>query len=243
MGFLALAATPVDLARIPPEYPRVSVTVVESLMRPQGSSLRLLVVDDHPVVCDGVSLLLSRGSNIEVVGNAERGRDAVLAAAQLRPDVVLLDLRLPDADPPRLVSQLLSAAPGCRVLLFTAHADVAAVQACLEVGAAGCLLKDVGTAELINAVHTVVSGRRVVDPRLGRRPDLGLRERLDVLSMTRREFEVVRLVATGMSNPEIAQELGLARNTVKTYLQSAMQKLGARNRVEAIGKAHEARLL
>lgn len=221
----------------------VSVTVTSPAVPAQRSVLRLLVVDDHPVVCDGVTLLLSREESVEVVGSAERGRDALLAAAELRPDVVLLDLRLPDADPPRLVAQLLSATPRCRVLLFTAHADTAAVEACLEAGAAGCLLKDVGTQELIGALHAVAGGSRVLDPRLGRRPDLGLRERLDALSMTRREFEVVRLVATGMSNPEIAVELGLARNTVKTYLQSALQKLGARNRVEIIGKAHEARLL
>lgn len=205
--------------------------------------VRVLVVDDHPVVCDGVSLLLSLDAGVEVVGRAERGRDAVTETARLQPHVVLLDLRLPDTDPPRLVAQLRAAAPSCRVLLFTAHADGATVQSCLEAGAAGCLLKDVGTAELIGALHTVVAGGRVVDPRFGRRPDLGLRDRLDALSMTRREFEVVRLLATGMSNPEIAEELGLTRNTVKTYVQCALQKLGARNRVEAIGRAHEARLL
>lgn len=220
----------------------VSVTVLTPVPA-ERAAVRLLVVDDHPVVCDGVSLLLSRDAGVEVVGSAERGRDAVTETARLQPDVVLLDLRLPDTDPPRLVGQLLAAAPGCRVLLFTAHADGAVVQSCLEAGAAGCLLKDVGTAELIGALHTVVAGSRVVDPRLGRRPDLGLRERLDALSMTRREFEVVRLLATGMSNPEIAEELGLTRNTVKTYVQCALQKLGARNRVEVIGKAHEARLL
>lgn len=221
----------------------VSLTVLEAPGRARRSLVRVLVVDDHPVVCDGVTLLLSRDATVEVVGSAERGRDAVSEAGRLRPDVVLLDMRLPDTDPPRLVAQVLAAAPGCRVLLFTAHSDASAVQSCLEAGAAGCLLKDVGTAELISALHAVVAGGRVLDPRFGRRPDLGLRERLDALSMTRREFEVVRLLATGMSNPEIAEEMGLARNTVKTYVQCALQKLGARNRVEAIGKAREARLL
>lgn len=220
----------------------VSVTALDPVPAAR-TVVRVLVVDDHPMVCDGVSLLLSRDAGVEVVGRAERGRDAITETARLQPHVVLLDLRLPDTDPPRLVAQLRAAAPDCRVLLFTAHADGASVQSCLEAGAAGCLLKDVGTAELIGALHTVVAGGRVVDPRFGRRPDLGLRDRLDALSMTRREFEVVRLLATGMSNPEIAEELGLTRNTVKTYVQCALQKLGARNRVEAIGRAHEARLL
>lgn len=221
----------------------VSVTLERPALSVHARPTRVLVVDDHPVVCDGVSLLLSRDPRTEVVGSASSGAAAVEAAADLLPDVVLLDLRLPDADPARLVGRLRAAAPRCAVLLFTAHTDGDAVQAALRAGAAGCLLKDVGTLELVTALRDVAAGRTVLDPRLEDRPDAGLQGRLDALRMTRREFEVVRLVATGLSNPEIAESLGLARNTVKTYLQTAMQKLAARNRVDAIGKAREARLL
>lgn len=219
----------------------MSVTLAspELLARP----VRVLVVDDHPVVCDGVRLLLSRDRRTEVVGSAVSDGAAVQATADLQPDVVLLDMRLPEVDPARMVGRLRAAAPRCAVLLFTAHTDAPAVQAALRAGATGCLLKDVGTEQLVTALHDVVAGRRVLDPRLENRPDTGLQARLDALRLTRREHEVVRLVATGMSNPEIGESLGLTRNTVKTYLQTAMQKLDARNRVEAIGKAREARLL
>jgi two-component system nitrate/nitrite response regulator NarL len=205
--------------------------------------LRVLVVDDHPVVCDGVRLLLSRDNGTEVVGSAASATTAVQALTDLQPDVVLLDVRLPGVDNAQLVSRLRAFAPRCPVLLFTAHTDAPELQAALASGASGCLLKDVSTEQLATALRDVVAGRTVLDPRLEQRPDGGLQERLDALRLTRREHEVVRLVATGLSNPEIADELGLTRNTVKTYLQTAMQKLDARNRVDAIGKAREARLL
>jgi two-component system nitrate/nitrite response regulator NarL len=205
--------------------------------------LRVLVVDDHPVVCDGVRLLLSRDDGTEVVGSAVSAAMAVQALTDLQPDVVLLDVRLPGVDPAELVSRLRAFAPRCAVLLFTAHMDAPELKAALAAGASGCLLKDVSTEQLAAALRDVVAGRTVLDPRLEQRPDNGLQERLDALRLTRREHEVVRLVATGLSNPEIGEELGLTRNTVKTYLQTAMQKLDARNRVDAIGKAREAGLL
>lgn len=205
--------------------------------------VRVLVVDDHPVVRDGVELLLSRDHRAEVVGAAASEAGAVESAAQLQPDVVLLDLRLPGGDPVRLVGRLRAVAPRCAVLVFTAHTDTAAAVAVLRAGAAGCVLKDLGTEQLVAALEDVVAGRSVLDPRLEDHGPADLQERLDVLRLTRREFEVVQLVATGLSNPEIGASLGLTRNTVKTYLQTAMQKLDARNRVDAISKAREAQLL
>ena len=206
-------------------------------------ALRVVVVDDHPVVCDGVALLLSRQDGADVVGAAFSGSGAVDVTRACTPDVVLLDMRLPDTDTDSLIRQLKAAAPAVKVLLFTAHPEPAIVERALAAGAHGCLLKDVTSDELVEALHDVARGGRVLDPRLSSRPDLALGPRLDSLSMTRREFDVVRLVATGMSNPEIAVDLGLTRNTVKTYLQTAMQKLGARNRVDAVAKAQAARLL
>lgn len=215
-----------------------------TLERPAAARpVRVLVVDDHPVVCDGVELLLSRDRRAEVVGAAASEAIAVETAAQLQPDVVLLDLRLPGVDPVRLVGRLRAAAPRCAVLVFTAHTDAAAAESVLRAGAAGCVLKDLDTAQLVAALEDVVAGRHVLDPRLEDRGRAGLQERLDLLRLTRREFEVVQLVATGLSNPEIGESLGLTRNTVKTYLQTAMQKLDARNRVDAISKAREAQLL
>ncbi|MFN2560195.1 MAG: response regulator [Jatrophihabitans sp.] len=208
-----------------------------------ASLVRVLVVDDHPVVTHGVTLLLKGVPDIELVGSARNGREGLESVERLSPDVVLLDLRLPDMLATEVIRRLRSMRPQSRVLLFTAYPDHAALPAALEEGVAGCLLKDVSTTDLASAIRRAHQGLTVMDHRL--EADSG-DQRHDALSrtgLTRREYEVLRLVAAGQTNPEIAEELGLTRNTVKTYLQSTMNKLGARNRVEAIGKASEARLL
>jgi DNA-binding NarL/FixJ family response regulator len=202
----------------------------------------VLVVDDHPVVRDGISVLLRTEPSLVLVGAAESGRAGIQRVAELRPDVVLLDLRLPDMLAPEVVAGLRRVHPGVRVVVFTAHGEHHGVLAALDAGADGCLLKDVSGTELVAALRRVLRGEQVVDPRIlpddGRRSDALARS-----GLTRREYEVLRLAAQGRTNPEIAEFTGLARNTVKTYLQSALHKLGARNRVEAIGKASEAGLL
>lgn len=207
------------------------------------SPVRVLVVDDHPVVTHGVSLLLRADTGIELVGSARTGREAIEVVARLTPDVVLLDLRLPDMLATEVTRRLKAVVPGVRIILFTAYADHAALPDALAAGVSGCILKDVSTTDLAAAIHQAHDGLTVLDPRLGDATAGRLREALYRAGLTRREYQVLRLVAVGHTNPEIAEELGLTRNTVKTYLQSTMAKLGARNRVEAIAKASEARLL
>lgn len=205
--------------------------------------LRLLVVDDHPVVTDGVRMLLRAEPGITVAGTAETGRDAIRLAREVQPDMVLLDLRLPDMLGSEVISVLRAAVPAVKVVLFTAYADHAALPAALEAGVDGCLLKDSSITDFATALRRIASGIRVIDPRLDRRPSSRVQESLFRAGLTRREYAVLRRVAVGRTNPEIAEDLGITRNTVKTYLQSAMGKLGARNRVEAIAKASEAHLL
>jgi len=137
-------------------------------------ALRIVVVDDHPVVCDGVVLLLSRQDRAEVVGTAFSGAVAIEVTRASAPDVVLLDMRLPDTDTHRLIRQLMATQHCVKVLLFTAHPDPAVVERALAAGASGCLLKDVTSDELVDALREVVRGRRVLDPRLSSRPDLAL---------------------------------------------------------------------
>lgn len=202
----------------------------------------VLVVDDHPVVRDGVTLLLRSDPSLVVVGSAESGHAAVERVTQLQPNIVLLDLRLPDMLAPEVIGLLRRANPAVKIVVFTAHADHRGILAALEAGADGGLVKDVAGTDLSAALRRVLRGERVVDPRIA--PDEW--QRSDALArsgLTRREYEVLRLAAQGKTNPEIAESTGLTRNTVKTYLQSTLRKLGARNRVEAIGKASEAGLL
>lgn len=205
--------------------------------------IRVLVVDDHPVVAGGVQLLLRADPSIVVVGSAGSGTEALTAAGELDPDVVLLDLRLPDMLGTEAITALRARAPRARIVLFTAYADHAALPAALAAGVDGCLLKDSSITDLATTLRRVANGVVVIDPRLRHGAPSLMQESLYRIGLTRREYEVLRRVAVGRTNPEIAEDLGIARSTVKSYLQSAMGKLGARNRVEAIAKASEAHLL
>ncbi len=209
----------------------------------RAAPIRVLVVDDHPVVTSGVTLLLRSEPGIELVGSARTGREAVEATGELEPDVILLDLRLPDMLATEVIGRLRAVRPPVKIILFTAYADHAALPTALEAGVAGCLLKDVSTSDLAAAIRQADAGHAVMDARIDPVTAGTVRAEPYRAGLTRREYEVLRLVAAGHTNPEIAEVLGLTRNTVKTYLQSAMSKLGARNRVEAIAKASEARLL
>jgi len=171
-----------------------------------------------------------------VVGHARTAAQALREAARLRPTLVLLDLRLPDQPTPATVGALKAAVPVVRVLLFTAHAGAAALSAALDAGADGYLLKDTTRTDLVTAIRTVAEGGRWLDPRAHEDHDTWP-------GLSAREHEVLRRVALGETNPEIATALTLSRNTVKSYLTSAMQKLGARNRVDAIMRAHDHGLL
>lgn len=207
------------------------------------SGIRLMVIDDHPIVRDGVQLLVRGESDIRVVGSAETARAALAAIPRVRPDVVLLDLRLPDMLAPEAVRRLRTACPRVKVVVFTAYADHAGMADTLAAGVDGWLLKDIGTMDLVQSLRQVMADVAVIDSRVTPQGPSRLQEQLFRLGLTRREYETLRLVALGMTNPEIAEELSLAPTTVKTYLQGAMQKLGARNRVEAVARAQQAHLL
>jgi two-component system, NarL family, nitrate/nitrite response regulator NarL len=172
-----------------------------------------------------------------VAGYARTGKDAVAALRTLRPDVVLLDLRLPDMLGSEAVQALRAAAPDVKVIMFTAYPDHAALDASLAAGAHGVVVKDSEPAELVDVIARVLAGERVgsVDGSVAASLAAKLRE----YGLTRREYDILRRVAMGETNPEIALALGLTRNTVKTYLQRTLEKLGARNRVEALSKASQ----
>jgi DNA-binding NarL/FixJ family response regulator len=210
-----------------------------------AEQVRVLVVDDHPIVLDGVTLALHNTSWLRVAGYARCGRDAITAVQTLRPDVVLLDLRLPDMLGPEAVQALRSRDPSVKVIMFTAYPDHAALDAALAAGAHGVVVKDSEPADLVDVIRRVMAGERVgwvVDTGAGSGGVL-LNRKLREHGLTRREYDILRHVAMGQTNPEIATALGLTRNTVKTYLQRALEKLGARNRVEALSRANQLGIL
>lgn len=197
--------------------------------------IRVFVVDDHPVVRDGVALLANTSRKIEVVGYAATGKSALEMAGTARPDVILLDLRLPDMLAPELIGALRAIVPFARIVVFTAYPDHPAVRAALEAGACGVVPKDAARTDLVSVITGASLGEEaVVAYHPAARPKA---------LVGRREYDVLRRVAIGETNQEIAEAMCLSPNTVKAYLRNLMQKLDARNRVEAISRAREVGLL
>ena len=200
--------------------------------------VRVLVVDDHPVVRDGVEMLARTNPNIQIVGYAATGGDALRIAPELRPDVILLDLRLPDILAPELIRELRASVPFAKVVLFTAYPDHPAVGAALEAGAYGVFPKDATRMDLVAGIMRAMRPDAAIPAREGHSV-----RRDTHAPIARREYDVLRRLATGETNAEIATAMQLSPNTVKAYLRNLMQKLRARNRVEAISRAREMGLL
>jgi DNA-binding NarL/FixJ family response regulator len=203
---------------------------------------RILVVDDHPIVLDGVTALASQVPDIEVTGYAQTGRDAIAQAVALQPDIVLLDLRLPDMLGSEVARELRSKLPEARIILFTAFPAHAGVEAALAAGADEVIVKDASRTDLVDAIRHVSQKKQAPSDAV-----VQFREEREArharCGLTRREYDVLRRLAIGETNAEIASALKLSPNTVKTYVQVALQKLRARNRVEAISRAAELGLL
>lgn len=208
----------------------------------------VVIVDDHPVVLQGAARLLSAASDFEVAGTASSGEEAVAIVRNRKPDLIILDLRLPDMLAPELSKRLQAEAPGAKVVIFTAFDDALLLRAALEAGAAALLLKDVHEFDLLRALRRVCAGELIIDERidvdlqgiarLERRPARGTDGRL-----TPREQDVLHLLARGMSSKQIALELKLTPNTVRSYSQRLLSKLGAHSRIEAVAKARSLRLV
>jgi len=204
--------------------------------------IRLMVVDDHEVVRLGLSALFRQTSGIDVVAEAGTVADAVKGAAQQRPDVVLMDLRLPDGTGIDACRDILSARPGTRVLFLTSHSDEEAVVSTILAGAAGYLLKEVGSQALVDAIELVHSGQSILDPKvttavlrrmsmLDAKAATAKQPSKDMLSP--QERRILALVVEGKTNKEIAKVLGLSDKTVKNYLSNAFQKLHVGRRSHA----------
>ena len=198
--------------------------------------IRVLVADDHAVVRQGLRTFLELQEDIEVVADVADGRAALAAVSQYAPDVVLMDLVLPEVDGVEAIRRIASERPRTRVIALTSFLDDDKVFPAVRAGAAGYLLKDVEPPELVRAIRTVHRGEVLLHPAVAARlmgeyaAGGGGRERLD--SLTPREREVLRLIARGLSNKRIALELGIAEKTVKTHVSSILAKLGLTDRTQ-----------
>lgn len=213
-------------------------------MSPVSRTISVLVVDDHPIVLDGVRHLVDSTSWIALAAYARTGREAITLAGQTQPDVILLDLRLPDMLGPEVINGIHRVASEARIILFTAYPDHAAVEPALAAGAKAVVLKDADRADLVDTIRRVAADEPLAGTTPGS-PEISqqLSRNLRRYALTRREYDILRHISMGETNPEIADALGLTRNTVKTYVQSALTKLGARNRIEALNRLNELGLL
>ncbi|MEU7893140.1 response regulator transcription factor [Nonomuraea sp. NPDC049152] len=205
--------------------------------------IRVVVADDQALVRAGVRMLLQAAGDMEVVGEADDGAEAVRLAEHHRPDVVLMDLRMPRVDGLEAIKRILAAQPAAKIVVLTTFADDANVYAALRVGALGFLVKDDEPERMVDAVRRAASGEQLLAPSVLRRVverALAAEQQATPTptGLTERELEVLALVGTGLSNAEIAERLHVGVTTVKTHVGSAMEKLGLRNRIQAAVVAH-----
>jgi DNA-binding NarL/FixJ family response regulator len=213
--------------------------------------IRVLVADDQALVRGGFRLILDTQPDIDVVGEAANGREAVTQARALHPDVVLMDVRMPEMDGLEAARHLLAAPDAPRVLMLTTFDLDEYVYDAMRSGASGFLLKDVRPEHLADAVRAVMAGETLLSPvitrrlveQFVRRPPPGSTKPAQLEPLTEREIDVLRLVARGRSNTEIASELFLSETTVKTHITHLFTKLGLRDRAQAVVVAYESGLV
>ena len=198
--------------------------------------VRCFVADDHPAIVDSIGRFLADEADIEVVGAAGDGEEALRRIRELDPDVAVLDVRMPHLDGVEVARRLVAEGSRTAVILYTAHAERALVIEAIDGGAQGFVLKESPLPALVRAVRLVAEGRTYVDPVLASilaGPDATAR----IPGLTKREREVLRLLADGMRNEQVAERLGISPLTVRTHIEKAMEKLEADTRTQAVANA------
>lgn len=217
------------------------------------ATIRVLLVDDQALFREGLETLLSIHQDIQVVGQACNGQEAVEVAAKVQPDVVLMDVRMPILDGVRATSLLKKVQPQCRVIVLTTFDDDEYIFDALRTGAVGYLLKDVASAQLVEAIRAAARDESILDPSVAAKviaeftrvssmvPSAQMEQLVEPLS--ERELEILALIARGASNKEIASQLYIAEGTVKNHITNILGKLGVRDRTQAALKAKELGLI
>lgn len=210
--------------------------------------LRVMIVDDHEVVRLGLRLLLQNRPEFELVGEAETGAQALALVERLRPDLVVLDVRLPDRDGLEVCREITQRFPNVRVLILTAYPDEEFIVRAIEAGASGYVLKRAGSRELMQALEALARGEAILDPAVTRKVLEQFRRRARAAQadafkdLTPRERLILARIAEGKTNKEIAEELFLTEKTVRNYVSIILDKLGLSNRVEAAAYALKHRI-
>jgi len=202
--------------------------------------VRILIVDDHPVTRDGLRTALSTSTDIEIVGEASTGEQAIDLVASEKPDVVFMDVRMPGMGGIEATRALRVNDPDTKVILFTVDETRTAISEAIQAGVSGYLLKDSSAEELINAARLAMEGKAVIHPKLTMAfiEEVNLVERTPTeASLSKRETEILQRVAFGATTKVVAEELGISPHTVKTHLERIFEKLGANDRAQAVAIA------
>lgn len=209
------------------------MNMVESRVEAQCDArgvIRVLCVDDHPIVRKGIASLLANEPDLKLVGEAAGGREAVERYRDTRPDVTLMDLRLPDFDGVTAIRMIREEFPEARIIALTSYDGDQEIYRALEAGARGYLLKEMVHTDVLRAIRAVQSGKRLIPPEVSAR----LAEFFPQIVLTEREVEVLSFVARGLANKDIAHHLGTASGTIKMHVQNILTKLGASDRTHAV---------
>jgi DNA-binding NarL/FixJ family response regulator len=196
----------------------------------EDSVIRVLCADDHPLVRKGIASMLENETDMKLVAEAGNGADAVARFSELHPDVTLMDLRMPDTDGIAAILQIRAIDPQARIIALTSYDGDQDIYRALQAGVRGYLLKETVHTEVVNAIRQVVAGRKLMPPAVAER----LGEFFPQSALTPREIEVLTLAARGLSNKEIAQQLGTAGGTIKMHIQNILAKLRASDRTHAV---------
>jgi DNA-binding NarL/FixJ family response regulator len=203
------------------------------------STIRVMCVDDHPLVRKGVASIIMNEPDMELVAEASGGKEAVEKYRELHPDVVLMDLRMPEMDGTEATRAIRGENPDARIIALTSYDGDQDIYRALEAGVRGYILKEMVHTEVVKAIRTVQSGKRLMPPEVAER----LSEYFPQVALTPREVEVLSFVARGLANKEIAHKLGTANGTIKMHVQNILEKLGASDRTHAVTIAIERGIL
>lgn len=199
-------------------------------MSTETTTIKVLAVDDHPLVRKGIASILSNEGDMQLVGEAGNGREAVEMFRQFHPDIVLMDLRMPEMDGIQATQAIRKDYPEARIIALTSYDGDQDIYRALEAGVRGYMLKEMVHTDVLRAIRTVHSGKRLMPQEVAGR----LSEYFPQVALTPREVEVLGHVARGLANKEIAEQLGTASGTVKMHIQNILEKLGAADRTHAV---------